>query len=479
MNLNSRKTQNIIIVFLVVLTISIFIVGFVKTKAATITNNDLQLKPPILSEEKELAFDETDEEESPITIIGNDISILLDEEFSIDMLNISVIDIKDGELTYEIISNNIDTSVVGTYEIIIEATNSDSITLSKTFIVTVSEEANTAPKVQGDNITLELNSFFGISKLNISAIDTEDGRLPYKVISNNVDTSKAGIYEVIISATDSQGLSSTVTFIVTVKKSDSEDTDKPEETKNTKPTISGNNITLNIGDSFNISDLKITAVDKEDGPIKYSVVSNNVDTSKAGTYKVVVKATDSKGLSVTATFTVSIKKPTTEESENTKPTISGNNITLNIGDSFSISDLGITAVDKEDGPIKYSVVSNNVDTSKAGTYKVVVKATDSKDLSVTATFTVTVNEVAPPKPENTKPTISGSSITVNVGDSFDISDLGITAFDKEDGTLPYEIVSNNVDTSTAGSYNVVVSARDSEGLSTTATFTVTVVETTP
>ena len=95
------------------------------------------------------------------------------------------------------------------------------------------------------------------------------------------------------------------------------------EELNAIPTINASNKTLTVGDTFEALDA-VTASDKEDGDIteKVEVLSNDVDTSKAGTYTVIYKVTDSKGASSTKTITVTVKakdtqNPTTDD--NKKP----------------------------------------------------------------------------------------------------------------------------------------------------------------
>ena len=168
---------------------------------------------------------------------------------------------------------------------------------------------------------------------------------------------------------------------------------------------------------------------------KENIIVNDVDTSKAGTYHVTYKVTDKDGASIEKTITVIVKQNTGDL--NSVPTISANDITLNVGDTFDPL-ANVTATDKEDGTIiltKDNIIANDVDTSKAGTYPVTYKVTDKNGASTEKTIAVTVKEkttnkpVSPQQPQKpNKPTTptkpSGQKNPVKTGD---VTNVGLFA----------------------------------------------------
>ncbi len=149
-------------------------------------------------------------------------------------------------------------------------------------------------------------------------------------------------------------------------------------------------------------------------------------------------------------------------------------ITLEFGATFT--DPGATATDAEDGTLT-PVVDCNVSTSVAGTYTCTYTATDSGNLSDTATRTVIVQEEAvEPPATNEAPVVTltgATTITLEFGATF--TDPGATATDAEDGTLT-PVVDCAVDTQTAGTYTCTYTVTDSGALSDSATRTVIVEE---
>lgn len=82
------------------------------------------------------------------------------------------------------------------------------------------------------------------------------------------------------------------------------------------PTINAKDLKLTVGDTFDAKK-NVTASDAEDGDLtaKIEITANDVDTTKAGTYHVMYKITDSKGASATKTITVTVK----EKAQDAKP----------------------------------------------------------------------------------------------------------------------------------------------------------------
>lgn len=386
------------------------------------------------------------------------------------LTGVTATDQEDGNLTSKIVvvSNNVNTKVAGTYTVVYQVTDSNNNTfkLTRTVVVkapTAPVVANAVPTISSTSAsTLNVGTTFN-PLTGITAKDTEDGDLTAKVVvvSNNVNTSVAGTYQVVYEVKDSKGQTARLVRTVNVV------------TPNNPPKISvssSNNLT--VGTTFNPL-TGVTATDVEDGNItsKVTVVSNNVNTNVAGTYQVVYTVVDSKGNRANFTRNILVS------SVNTAPKFSStatNNLT--VGSAFNPL-TGVSATDAEDGNLtsKIVVVSNNVNTSVAGTYQVVYKVTDSKGVYSTLTRNILVSAV-PATTTNNGPKITNtSSNTLTVGGTFNPL-TGVTATDVEDGNLTSKIVivSNNVNMQVAGTYQIVYKVADSKGNTYTLTRNVTV-----
>ena len=193
----------------------------------------------------------------------------------------------------------------GVYEVTYKVTDSQGASYTTTIQVTVNpkmETLNEAPIITATDKTITVGDTFD-PKADVTASDKEDGDITanLEVVKNEVDTTKAGVYEVTYKVTDSQGASYTTTIQVTVNPK--------METLNEAPIITATDKTITVGDTFDPK-ADVTASDKEDGDItaNLEVVKNEVDTTKAGVYEVTYKATDSQGASYIKTIKVTVKE---------------------------------------------------------------------------------------------------------------------------------------------------------------------------
>ncbi|MBC1339410.1 DUF5011 domain-containing protein [Listeria innocua] len=235
----------------------------------------------------------------------------------------------------------------------------------------------------------------------------------------------------------------------------------PPPVSNTAPHLTGANQTISIGTAFNPYDY-VTALDEEDGDITdtIQVTYTNVDSTREGNYTVTYQVADSRGATSELSITVTVT--------NEAPVIFAENKRLSLQSVFNPME-AVTATDYEDGNItdRIVVMENNVDTSIEGHYIVIYRVTDAFGKETTHSIMVTV--------ENDAPVIHASDRSLVVGNVFEPL-TGVTATDEQDGDITslVQIQSNDVDTTTVGTYHVTYSVEDSAGLRIEKTVTVTV-----
>ena len=277
-----------------------------------------------------------------------------------------------------------------TYTLTYTATDVYGNTAEKQIKLTVI--ANKAPVISGvkDHV-LKVGDKFDPSE-GVTVTD-EDKDIELN-IDSNVNTSIAGEYKVLYSATDSKGKTTKVQSKVTVNPKTS--------TINNVPVITAEDKVIKVGDKFDPMD-GVTVTDEDEDIIsKLEVVENNVNTSKEGIYTVKYTVTDSKGATATKIIKVTVQ-PKESSAINKVPIITVEDKVIKVGDKFNPMD-GVTVTDEDEDIIyKLVVVENNVDTSKEGIYTVKYSVTDSKGATATKTIKITVK----------KDIVLASSITIN------------------------------------------------------------------
>ena len=400
---------------------------------------------------------------APVLTVNN-VSLTQGDKFENSMIGAKATDKQDGDLTSKIVySGRVDTNTVGTYNLKVTVTDSKGLEVTKTVKVTVNpkmEVLNNAPVINAKDMTfVEGQSFFN-RDLNVTAHDKEDGDLTNKVIfEGNVNTMVPGNYPVKLTVTDSKGAITTKTIIATVKA----------DVTNNEPIINAvDTYTMSPGDKFDVEMLGATAHDKEDGDLTYKINLTGDVKNEIGTYKVTLSVTNSKGLTTTKDVTVKVIK------RNEAPVINvADTYKLKVGDKFEYSMLNATATDDYDGNLTDRIsYQGNVDTTKAGTYRVSVYVADSKDMMGQKFVTVIVEEPVGP---NQAPILTVDDLTIEKGSEFNYNMLKYSATDKEDGNLSNKVTfSGNVDTNKLGNYTVTAKVTNSKGETTTKAITVSV-----
>ena len=134
-------------------------------------------------------------------------------------------DEEEGDISSSIVitENTVDIEHAGVYQITYSVTDKGGLTSTKTITVNVVEkqETNTPPVINANDKTLNVGDAFD-EKIALSwatAKDEEEGDISSSIVitENTVDIEHAGVYQIIYSVTDKDGLTSTKTITVTVK----------------------------------------------------------------------------------------------------------------------------------------------------------------------------------------------------------------------------------------------------------------------
>lgn len=218
---------------------------------------------------------------------------------------------------------------------------------------------NSAPVISVEDKSIYVNDTFD-PMYEVVGTDKEDGDITNKIviISNNVDVTKAGVYTILYSLTDSAYKNTTVSINITVK------TNEP-------PKIYVEDTFVLQYKEISLKDLA-TAIDLEDGDISNKItISGEVDFTIVGVYKITYEVIDSDGNKVTKISNIIVEA-------NSNPIITGEHVNLKTGDIFDPL-ANVTAFDKEDGDITETIIieSNNVNVNVPGKYNIVYKVIDS------------------------------------------------------------------------------------------------------
>ncbi|MDR4173897.1 immunoglobulin-like domain-containing protein [Bacillus nitratireducens] len=196
------------------------------------------------------------------------------------MAGVAAIDKEDGDITSKVlVDGKVDTSKAGTYELTYTVTDSKGHKVTAKQTVTVKEKEESKGEAPVLTVLAEVTMNVGDKfdpMAGVAAIDKEDGDITDKVIHfGEVDTSKAGTYEVKFLVRDSDGNESTMTQKVVVKDKDNGNGSDNEN--------NGNNNTNNGNGSDNSNNNTNNGNEANNGNSNNS--NNSTSDKKEDTYK--------------------------------------------------------------------------------------------------------------------------------------------------------------------------------------------------
>lgn len=200
-----------------------------------------------------------------------------------------------------------------------------------------------------------------------------------------------------------------------VKKEEKKEVKKEIRKDNNFPVITGTDLNLKVGDTFNIKNVHIQAFDKEDGDLTSKVQilgADKVNTSKEGTYEIKTVVDDKDGAETVHFFKINVEKPKTTIKESPDkpkekhsdsehkviyaedyPTLTLQNVYIDQGEKLTKDMFKAKAYDRRDGNITDDIIYddfNLVDTEHIGDYYVKAHVTNSKGLKSEAKVRVRV-----------------------------------------------------------------------------------------
>lgn len=363
--------------------------------------------------------------------------------------DVTALDAEDGIITNKVlVQGQVDTGRVGNYELKYSVTDNQGQTTNVLRTVTVTQNESNKPRISGAGTKLIFTGQEFDPMAGVTAWDAEDGDLTGNVtVSGSVDTSKVGIYLLTYSVLDSDGHGSVRKRVVLVENLRA----KSISLRGLLPQL------LNLYDDFDPM-AGVTATDETDGDITDRItVTNPVDTSQGGVYRVRYDVINSQGASKTRYKTVIV--------QNSLPRLAlsvDKHTTILVGETFDPK-TGVTATDEEDGDLTSRIqVTGDVNNLVPGVYKLRYQVQDNNGGLDTLSRRITVKNTL--TPDNTIPTITAPPLsTIPVDGLFDPM-AGVTAQDAEDGDLTGAIqVFGEVNTTVPGYYQLTYSVFDSAG----------------
>lgn len=348
---------------------------------------------------------------------------------------------------------NVDTSKTGIYDVTYKLnTNGTELRLERTYVVIANEGAYI--ELMGNKIiNLGLGSKY--VEPGYVAVDYVNGEVTDKVeVTNNINTSIPGEYQVIYSFKGSDDEIKTATRIVRVHDI------LPDSLK--LELLGNTNIDLLLGTPYKEPGYKAT--DDEEGDITDKVIiEGQVDTNKKGVYIIKYTVTNSVGIQKTQSRVVKVY----EKQEGILSFALNGYEEMKIEEGKTYTEPGYMAIDSVDGNITNKVnVSGNVNTNRVGTYTITYTVTNTSGVTKTLTRKVIVQ--AKKTGTITFTLLGDNPMLIENGATY--TEPGYRVFDTIDGNIINKVrVEGKVNTNLPGTYNITYTITNSTGITKTLT----------
>ncbi len=205
----------------------------------------------------------------------------------------------------------------------LSATSVGNQTVSDTCLLKVLVTDTQEPVIElaQEYVSVPMKEDYSIVDNIVIVSDPVDGELPFSetleknsyTVESDVNTSRAGVYHVTVNAMDQNGLTSSVSWPVTVERWTL--ADQQNDTADlARIALSSNHVMLEVGDPFEVSDVLLAVTDSKGTPLKQSeelspltyMIKGNVTTEKAGINSLMISAMNENGDITMASATVQV-----------------------------------------------------------------------------------------------------------------------------------------------------------------------------
>ena len=310
-------------------------------------------------------------------IVSNRVEVSYGEKFDLNAINITDNQDESDDLIVDIKAGNVNTKQLGTYEVLVSASDSSSNIATKEILVEVVDDKAPEFKVVGVDkgyvVQVPINGSNDVSNY-VSAIDNVDGDVsPFIETDKALDASKPGIQDITLSVTDSSGNVTEKTFEFAVS-----DLTPPSVTL-----LEGENIIIDYASEFKLENYLVASDDM--GSVTNTIIGS-VDTRKEGeTQTIKVSTKDDAKNEVVSTLNFNVK-----DISGPKINLSSNEVEVAKGDAFDPRMYLVSAIDNKDGDVTADVSVGNIDTNTTGNKSVEFSVLDAAGNKSVASLSVKV-----------------------------------------------------------------------------------------